>query len=107
MCFPYMTVYTTPPVITFKCKGELSWVCTLWTPGYTYFFAFFFRFLLLSSLFFPFLSFLFLFVVCFFFLIDLRLSCVCVVIDTTCNIYLVRGGLFWVASGIVGFSRRE
>ena len=45
---------------------------------------FFFRFLLFS-----FLSFLFIFVLCFFFPIDLRLSCVCVVIDTTCNIYVV------------------
>ena len=44
---------------------------------------FFFRFLLFS-----FLSFLFLFVLCFIFSIDLRLSCVCVVIDTTCNVYV-------------------
>ena len=36
-----------------------------------------------------FLSFLVLFVLCFFFPIDLRLSCVCVVIDTTCNVYVV------------------
>ena len=48
------------------------------------FFVFFSRFLL-----FPFLSILFLLVLCFFFPIDLHLSCVCVVIDTTCNIYVV------------------
>ena len=48
------------------------------------FFVFLFCFLL-----FYFLSFLFLFVLCFFFpknKIDLRLSCVYVVINTTCNI---------------------
>ena len=48
------------------------------------FFVFFFRFLLFS-----FLSFLFLFVLCSFFPIDLRLSCVCVMIDTACNIDVV------------------
>ena len=43
-------------------------------------------FAFLSSLSFFLSSFLFL---CFFFPIDLRLSCVCVVIGTTCNIYAV------------------
>ena len=87
-------------------------------PGtwYEYFLSCLFL-LFLSLLFFPFLSlfvfrflvfsFLYLFLFCLFFPIDLRLSCVCVVIGTTCNIYLVRGSLSWVASGIVGFSRRE
>ena len=41
------------------------------------------------TLFFSFLFFLFLFVAVSFFPIDLRLSCVCVVIDTTSNIYVV------------------
>ena len=81
-------------------------------------------FLFLSSLFLLFLSFLFfpflfpfslsflpfplsslLFFVSFF-PMELRLSCVCVAIGTTCNIYVV-GGLSWVANGIIGFSRRE
>ena len=50
------------------------------------FVAFFvwFRFFLFS-----FHSFIFFFFLCFFSPIDLRLSCVCVVIDTTCNIYVV------------------
>ena len=54
-------------------------------------FLFLFRFLVsLSSLFFPFLSLL----ICSLFLfskekIDLRLSCVCAMVDTTCNIYVV------------------
>ena len=54
---------------------------------------------------FSFLSFIFSFLR-FFFPIDLRLSCVCVVIGTTCSIYVV---VFFsrVASGIVGCSRRE
>ena len=43
----------------------------------------FFRFLVSS-----FLSFIFFSLLCFFFPIDLRLSCVCVVIGTTCNIYV-------------------
>ena len=52
------------------------------------FFLFLFRFLFsLSSLFFAFPSLLICF--CFFFPIDLRLSCVGVVIDSTCNIYVV------------------
>ena len=49
------------------------------------FFVFCFRFLLFCLL-----SFLFLFGLCFFVLIDLRLSCVCVVIDdTTCSMHVV------------------
>ena len=40
-----------------------------------------------------------------FFSIDLRLTCVCVVIGTTCSI--IRDSLSWVASGIIGFARRE
>ena len=82
------------------------------------FFSFFFSLLpllvlfFLAFLFFPFslcfLSFPLLslfFVLCFFFPIDLRLTCVCVVIGTACNIYVV---VFpgWQAV-IVGFSRRE
>ena len=47
-------------------------------------FFFFFRFVPFS-----FLSFIFFFFLCFFSPIDLRLSCVCVVINTTCNIYVV------------------
>ena len=39
--------------------------------------------------FFSFLSFIFFFFLCLFSPIDLRLSCVCVVIDTTCNTYVV------------------
>ena len=78
----------------------------------------FFSFLFLSFLFFSFLSFFVFSFSCLFFPflhlffsllvfpIDLRMSCVCVVIDTTCNIY-IRGSLSWVASGVVGFSRRE
>ena len=67
------------------------------------FVSFSFRFLLFSFLSFTFFSFL-----GFFSPNDLRLSCVCVVIDTTCNIYsiyiYIRGKLSCVASG---FSRRE
>ena len=58
------------------------------------YFPFFFRFLC------------FLFFLCFS-LTDLSLTCVCVVIGTTCKTYQVRGSLFWVASGIVVFFRRE
>ena len=61
-------------------------------------FSFCFVFLLFSFLSFIFFSFL-----CFFSPIDLRLSCVCVVIDTE----YIRGSLSWAAIGIVGFSRRE
>ena len=61
-------------------------------------FPFFFRFLLFS-----FLCFLFLFVFCFCFAYDLRLSSVCVVIDTTCNIYVVVVCLRWQAVFTVGF----
>ena len=69
------------------------------------FVPFLFRFLLLS-----FLSFLFFSFLCFFFPIDLRLTCVCVVIGTTCNIY---SGYVVAFSGwqavyqVVVFSRRE
>ena len=44
---------------------------------------------LFHFLLFSFLSFIFFSFLCFFSPIDLRLSCVCVVIDTTCNIYVV------------------
>ena len=66
-----------------------------------------FRFLLLSFLF-PFLS-LLIFSSLFLFSNWLEsVTCVCLVIGTTCNIYaVVVGSLFWVASGMVGFSRRE
>ena len=64
-------------------------------------FSFCFVFLLFS---FP--SFIFFSFLRFFSPIDLRLSCVCVVIDTTCNRY-ARSSLPWVAIGIFGFSRRE
>ena len=57
---------------------------------------FVFRFLVLSFLYLLFFSF------CFFFPIDLRLSCVCVVIGTTCKIYVVVF-LRWQASGISRF----
>ena len=50
---------------------------------------FFIFFLLFRFLLFSFLSFIFFSFLCFFFPIDLRLSCVCVVIYTTCNIYVV------------------
>ena len=43
----------------------------------------------------------------FLFPIDLSLMRVRVVIGTTCNIYLVRGSIFRVASGVVVFFRRE
>ena len=52
------------------------------------FFPHLFRFSLFF-IFFPFLSFIFLSRICFFFPIDLRLSCVCVVIGTACNKYVV------------------
>ena len=64
----------------------------LWVSFSLSFFAFF---SLLSFVFFSFL--------CFFFPFDLRLSCVCVVISTTCNIYEV---VFLGWQEIV-FSRRE
>ena len=60
-------------------------------------------FVSLSSLFFPFLSFILFSFLCFFSPIDLRLSCVCVVIDTTCNIYVVVLG----GERYSRFSRRE
>ena len=53
------------------------------------FFPFLFRFFLFCFVLFYFLYFIFFFFVCFFSPIDLRLSCVCVVIDTTGNIYVV------------------
>ena len=50
---------------------------------FSFFFLLLFRFLFVS-----FLSFIFSFIY-FFSPIDLRLSCVCVVVDTTCNIYVI------------------
>ena len=57
----------------------------------SHFLLFFFSFFPIFGRFLPFflLSFLFLIVLCFFFLNDLRLPCVCVVIDTTRNVYMV------------------
>ena len=57
---------------------------------YSLFFPFFsFSFCIFSFLPFSFLSFVFDYFPCFFFTIDLRLSCACVVIDTTCSTYVV------------------
>ena len=55
-------------------------------------FACLFRLVSFSSIFFPFL-YLLLFSLFLFSPIDLCLSCVCVVIDTTCNIYVVKSYL--------------
>ena len=73
-------------------------VDTLWevreTPVETFpFFAFF-----------SFLSFIFLSFLCFFFPTELPLSYVC---SDRYYVQYIRGTLSWVASGIVGFSRRE
>ena len=62
-------------------------------------------FLLCSFLSFPFLYLRFFSFLCFFFPVDLHLSCVCVVIGTTWQ--YIRGSISWVASGVVGFSSRE
>ena len=72
---------------SFSCFLFLS--CLFLLFFFLLFFPFLFRFLFSLSFLFAFLSFLFLFVLRFFFPIDLRLSCVWVVIDTTCNIYVV------------------
>ena len=71
-----------------------------------FFLSFLFSFVLFRFLLFPVLSSIFFSFLCFFSPIDLRLSCVCVVIDTTCNIYVVVF-LGCQSEFIVGFSRRE
>ena len=72
--------------------------CLVYSFTYCYF-PFLFRFLIFRS--FSFFSFL-----CFF-SIDSSLTCVCVVTSNTCNIHTRGAGIFWVASGVVGFFRRD
>ena len=93
--FPFLaSVFLVLSFLAFLCFSFLS-------------FPFSFCLVSISSFFFPFLSFI-LFSSCFFSPIDLRLSCVCVVIYTTCNICVVVF-LGWQAVYylVVGFSKRE